>query len=63
MEHILGEEELDDDGRQRESVVGEDAGEKHVQLGDGAHVEAAKDALLAKRHQSGAESPKATHNV
>src|SRR5580704_4745619 len=56
------EDEFQENGRKHEDVVGDHAGSKHVAGRHGSHMEAAKDALLAKHNESRAEPPKAAHN-
>src|SRR5262249_7850052 len=57
------EQKLRENGRERESEVGNHAGTEHVRGGHRRHVEAAEDSLFAEHDQCGAESPEATHNV
>src|SRR5580704_1290367 len=56
------EDEFQENGRKHEDVIGDDAGSQHVAGRHGSHMEAAKDALLAKHNESRAEPPKAAHN-
>src|SRR3984893_10595477 len=63
MENHPCEEQFDENGGEREQVVGEDAGGQHVRGSDGSYVEAAKNPLLAKGYEHGAQAPEAAHYV
>src|SRR6266481_2341393 len=56
------EEQLEDDCRQGEDKIGDDAGGQHVAGCDGGDVKAAQDALFAKGDESSAETPEAAHH-
>ena len=62
VEKKAREGDLDDDGGEREDVVGDDAGGEHVGGGDGSDVKAAEDALLTEGDEGGAEPPEAAHH-
>src|SRR6266404_2177562 len=63
MENQASEKQFDENGGEREQVIGEDAGCQHVRGGDGSYVEAAENSLLAKRYEHGAKTPEAAHYV
>src|SRR4029077_12151946 len=62
MKDKAGEKELEEDRGPHEHVTGDDAGSQHVACSNWSDVETAEDALLAKRYESGAQSPKASHH-
>src|SRR6202040_2094258 len=63
MENHAGKKQFNENGGKREQIVSKDAGGEHVCGADRGYVEAAENALLAKRDEHGAEAPEAAHHV
>src|SRR5260370_11327214 len=62
VENPAGKGEFDSHGRQRQNVVGEDAGGEHGTRPNRRNAEAPQDALFAESHELDAQSPEAAHD-
>src|SRR5713101_4683361 len=63
MKDGAGQEQFDQDHRNGEDEIGDDAGREHVAGRHWGDVEAAQDSLFPERDKSRAESPETAHHI